>query len=754
MSSRNLAILLVGAALAMGCGDSGDPAGSSDSGADDAAADVGEPDGSGDAGDPGSESDAAQPDAIDDAAAPDDGSTMAPGNDTVEDVGPEVVEDPLAVVPRMRQYQQAPTASLLPDTETSCAVIADEVCEDGTRRVCSLWHTGSDAWAQEGDVPPMTEQAFWFDRYYDLYHQANGQSMDIDFTTAVLAGTPESEWSKPEYFRTYDGIGDSSGWTGTALFGAAARYAVTGTEADYQRMLTKVEAMMFMYEVNGIPGMLVRSHWGMLPEGAPEPLGHWGKSVENYRPPDDGHFNFLIGDEYKDRLPAYYYEGVEIEGVHYDTEPRIQADASRDMYVRSMPGVLLAYDLLRAEGDREAAVRGVVQAELPCTLNRLKKGRIVNLQQNAEVLTAVTTYFAGDNLLLDEGDLDFETIDEMTFFVLEQPRPGKEELFDPTCPDGPPMDVDPEYAFDAADDLFLLDFAAMAARETGTGNVPIAWSMHVTVRASDTMFMTQWAMVAWYLTGDDQYLEFLQQLMEETDYWATLNTFGAFQLPRWCAPHFAPSISYPSLYNVLARVDREAYPDWWTRMSTMAFEEGRLKENGKRDDAYFGVLYGRMVDSDIDPDRDAYLAESVAILETYGMNPDDKLEPDRSYPRNFVDNLDPDVELEEIAPGDPEWTVCEEPIVVLGIEVPPPEIDGIPVRSVDPLPLPKRIGGTLLWQMDPWMVKREYGGVGMDTQWPMLGMFTPYWVGRADGVITEGEGLALGWRDTGEVCGD
>ena len=60
----------------------------------------------------------------------------------------------------------------------------------------------------------------------------------------------------------------------------------------------------------------------------------------------------------------------------------------------------------------------------------------------------------------------------------------------------------------------------------------------------------------------------------------------------------------------------------------------------------------------------------------------------------------------------------------LGIEIPPPRIDGIPVRSVDPLPLDKRIGGPMLFQMDPWMVKRDYGGIGMDEQWPMTGMTT------------------------------
>ncbi|MFT7624282.1 MAG: hypothetical protein ACI9WU_003469 [Myxococcota bacterium] len=53
---------------------------------------------------------------------------------------------------------------------------------------------------------------------------------------------------------------------------------------------------------------------------------------------------------------------------------------------------------------------------------------------------------------------------------------------------------------------------------------------------------------------------------------------------------------------------------------------------------------------------------------------------------------------------------------------------------------------------DPFMVKREYGGTGMETQWPMIGMFTPYWIGRMHGVITEGEGLGLAWETTDEAC--
>jgi hypothetical protein len=345
------------------------------------------------------------------------------------------------------------------------------------------------------------------------------------------------------------------------------------------------------------------------------------------------------------------------------------------------------------------------------------------------------------------GDLDV-----LTFYVLEQPHPDHLDAFDATCPSGPPMDVDPALEFDAADPLFLLDFAQLALREQRGGPVPIAFSMHVSVRAGDVIFMTQWALTAHALTGDDAYLDFVSSLMTETDYWGALNLYGAFQLPKWCMSHYGPSLTYPSLYNLLARVDRSTYPAYWKALAQVAFSESRLKENGPRHDAFFGVLYNRMVDDLIDSTASVYVAESVALLATYGMDPDNKLEPDRSYPRNFVDVPEPEVPLEEIAPGDPIWSICEDPSSVMGIEVPAPKIDGVPIRSADPLPLDKRIGGTFLWQMDPWMVKREYGGIGMETQWPGSGLFTAYWVGRLDAVITEGAGLALGWQTTEEPC--
>ena len=50
-----------------------------------------------------------------------------------------------------------------------------------------------------------------------------------------------------------------------------------------------------------------------------------------------------------------------------------------------------------------------------------------------------------------------------------------------------------------------------------------------------------------------------------------------------------------------------------------------------------------MVTPEVDPTMEDYVAESVALLSTYGMNPEDKLEPDRSYPRDFVNTPDPEI---------------------------------------------------------------------------------------------------------------
>ena len=279
---------------------------------------------------------------------------------------------------------------------------------------------------------------------------------------------------------------------------------------------------------------------------------------------------------------------------------------------------------------------------------------------------------------------------------------------------------------------------------------PIAWIMAPSVRAGDMIFLMQWALTAHYLTGDEHYLDFIELLMTETEFEALLLTYGSLRLPKWCAPHFGPSLTYPSLYNLLARISPDDYPDIWSLLSRVATEEARHKEMDGVEDAFFGILYNRMWDAELDPTGAVYVAHFVELLGTYGMVADNHLEPDRKYTRNWVEPPHPDVELEE--PSEDVYEVCEGSIEVLGQEIPGPGMGDETPRAVDALPMSMRIGGGFNWTQDPWMVLRDYGGSEVTTQWPMLGMTTPNWVGRVDGVIAEGQGIALGWHETDEVC--
>ena len=49
-----------------------------------------------------------------------------------------------------------------------------------------------------------------------------------------------------------------------------------------------------------------------------------------------------------------------------------------------------------------------------------------------------------------------------------------------------------------------------------------------------------------------------------------------------------------------------------------------------------------------------------------------------------------------------------------------------------------RSNGGILWTQDPFRVLREYGPAEFTVQYPGIAMTTPYWIGRADGVIEEG----------------
>lgn len=671
-------------------------------------------------------------------------------------------------VPLLSSLGPAPVSSVLPETVIPCAVYMAEDCSEGKKLTCDIYEDSAGGW--QADPDPSLEQMYLLDRYYDLYHRMEGQHSDLRFTRRMEPGTPESEWGDPQYFQEYDGYGDAAGWTGTVLQSAAARFSVTGTEADYQRMLETFETMMMLYEINEAPGMLIRSYYGMLEKDAPDPIGNPGRALTGFSDDDTGryyYFRYPIAQRFLDKLPDYFTQGVEILGEHYDVTPLYQGDTSRDMYVRSLPGVMLAYDMLK-NGPKETALKDLVKQEIPCTLKRMKKIRIRNLQQNEDILEAINAYFSNGTLQTEEGDPDLTKVDTIVAYMMEQPHADHMDKFDFDCPDTLPMEVDPQYDFDASTGAeFLINFLDFMNRVGNPGKVeqPIAWIQMPSLRGSDTLFMTQWALAGYYYSGDERFLEFLEGMMEELEYWPVINMMGSFFMPKWCRAHFGPSLLYPTLWNLASRVDKGTFPEYWNTLATAIKEELRYKELEQTNDSLFGIYYNNMTDQSIDPERDSYVAKMVSELKdlhqyqcmhTYELTEAQcKKEPLRNYAVDLLNDMPAgfeSIETEEL-PQD-QKDICLTGIEVFGVTIEGSMEDELP-RAVEGLPLSFRVFGSFLWQMDPFMMYRDYGGESgkeAKVQWPGQGLSTAYWTARAQGLITEGQGAALGWRDSGELC--
>jgi hypothetical protein len=690
----------------------------------------------------------------DDTSDDDDDSVEDDDDDTSVDDDDDDDNLPYPDVPRFNPIWPEANESVLTGSMTSCAIYRETTCINDFKHSCDIWDAGEGDFAQ--DPNPMLEQMYWYDRYYDLYLNMEGQHSDRYTTIPIAPGTPEEVWSDPAIFERYNGYGDASGWTGMVLGSAAARYQVTGTEADYLRMLDQFGSMMFLYEVTEIPGFLARSHFAMLQDDGIYAVGHPGKAIGHYSDPASGHFTYPLTQDILDRLPSYYTDGVEIQGIQRDVWPVWQGDASRDMHVRSLPGIMLAYDMLG--DDAEAGrLRGLVEEAVPCTLNRMKKMRISNLQSNRLLREFVTKYLSGGRLILDPDDIDLTEIDTIIGYVMEQPNPAYMDSFDASCPAGPPLEItDPTYDLDAAKPAeFILKFLALSQRIGAGAELPIGWVLAPGVRGGDIAFMVQWALAAHYITGDLQYLQFVDQMMSEMEFWPLINTMGSFYNPKWCRPTFGPSLLYPTLWNMQARIDPTDFPDFWNQMGTAIYEEIQNKETAGLGDAFFGVLYDYMVDSDIDPDLDAFVDEMVDVLagtEQYQAGPENKFDPRRNYPVLLHSDPPPDFNLAVEWPTQQDIDMCTEEVSLFGIVLFEGWIEDELPRAVDYLPMKWRVPGSMQFAMGPWMLERSYGGKAGRVTWPMQGLTSAYWTGRAQKTITVGDGTALAWRDTGESC--
>jgi hypothetical protein len=643
----------------------------------------------------------------------------------------------------------------------SCAVYQEEQCNDGSLVRCELYDTAAGVFV---DVPdPMLQRAMLFDRWRDLYNSPVGQAIDRDFVNVVEPGTPESEWGAPENLAGYFGAGDGGIWTGWSTVASVLRYAQTGTEADYQRMEQHVRDMLLMYEVTGIPGYLSRYHYLVVPDGTPPSNEYVLRWEGSYQP---NHHDRDVAASAFAFLPAAYTEGVPgPDGELVVGQARWKGRPSIDQNTGPMTSLPMAHGLLRDEALKQRIVH-----HLTCYLKRLQRIELINLQDNPDLLASLMSYFNTGELKLDPEDIDLTKLNRIVGYVHRQINTLNEADYDRSCPDS--VQMEPWRVIDATSDEFILDILnfVMDMDVDAQREDTIDHFYFPSIRGGDAMHLMHLATMAYHLTGDDQYREFLyRELIGNINADQIMHTVGAFDLPRYCKKYYGDQITYGPWWAFLhligdsplkTEVQKAFHGEMWDKL---------VKPNANVD---FNIMYAGALPADIALDRDAALAEAMDLLPRMGGNGwvDDAVvsdDPRRSYV------LSPDMVMakapegtEAVCPTQAQIDMCTAEVDFMGVKLPGLGITNFPCTGSDwecdigggkctpkmtnlALPPDLRPYTDYLWQRNPFAIGAGTGKQG-GRQYAGSDLSVPYWNARLYGFITEGTGQVLAWKVLGE----
>jgi len=706
--------------------------------------------------DPTSDADATA-DAVEDTV---EGDTTA---DTTEDTAVVDTVTPPALPESVGPTISAAAADPFAASEhVSCPVYQDTRCSDGAVQRCALYDTAGDDWAES--PPPLLHRALIYDRYYDRYTSADGQTVERRFDQAMPADTDEAVWGDPAHFAGWAGAGDSAIWTGVALIADAYRYAVTGTEADYQRMERRLRTSLTMFDVTGVPGYLARYHFLWAPAGSPQTDQHVVRIGDETLLGRRDHA--IEAPASVPDLPAAYLDGYpDGEGGTVTATPMWNGRPSIDQYSGPTVAYPIVWDLIRDD-----ALKTRMADHMRCYLNRLERIEIHHLQANETVRDLVTDYFAGDALVLDPDDIDLTATDDVVLFVLRELNETNKETFDRACPDGPPTTA--THTYDAADDDFLAQVIGLVGDMQDDDTKPekanaITHAYAPSLRGGDAGHLLQIAAAVWRMTGDDRYRAFI-----EDDLIGTIRadrvalTTQAFRLPDWCLSYYGDHITYPAFWQLVTTLGES--PLRRTLLRVM-HEEMWDKALSNHRSAKFDVMYASLGEDEALTARSQLLADIPDILGGFGGSGPSVDAPRRTYdlPRADVVAAMTDAGLATRCPTEAERQRCEDGLTVLGVAVAGEEIshecDDRPAECVmadgmctdalaaEGLPVPLRQYADFAWQRDPFAIGNPHALDGT-TQSPGRDLAEPYWMARYYGLVTGGEGLVLAWRDTGETC--
>ncbi|MCB9477950.1 MAG: hypothetical protein H6684_05810 [Deltaproteobacteria bacterium] len=637
------------------------------------------------------------------------------------------------------------TASILPNGVESCAVIAQTQCVGGVLKECAIYDTGEGEFAD--DPPAWLERIYYLDRYHDLYYQSENSGLNFETITGIEPGADEAVWSDPANFDEHQDWGDGAFYMGYQLMAASLRYAVTGTDADYARMVATLEKQLNNWRVTGVPGYMVRATAAMLDQGVSIPPHHPEYNLRTYKERSN-HVIYTVDPARYELIPDYYHEGVTIDETPYNTTPMMEGSPSLDAYSGALMGQQMAFDLLREE---DSALADEIAQNVTCFLKRHKKLRITNLTDSPLGRAAVQYLTNASAFHPDPDDIDLSEVGTLIGYVQEAIPPPDADTgsFIEGCPDTLPTEVDPDYDLDASAKGFLGKLLALGNRLAGNGDAPIDFIYFVSHRGGDVGFLLNYALFAYHATGDQQYLDWIDSaLVDEIDGLAVLNTAGSFYLPIFCNSWIGGDLIHPILYAALARVDDDALAPALRRT---LLEEFKNKLFATDNNAYFGLTYGAVMDASVDPLVGDYVDWAVEELSGYIQHPDHPLDPKRKYSTDFITNPLPGYEPE--GPTQDEIDACEAGIELGPIEIPGPGVDpDFEVVSRAPLPVGKRVPHDLIWHFSPHNLKRDYGSNEGRGHLMFTDLTVPFWLGRYYDFIDDGQGTALAWRATGASC--
>lgn len=660
-------------------------------------------------------------------------------------------DDPIPFVPKAT-IASVGADPLAGGSVESCPIYREESCVAGKQRRCSIYDTTNSSWVETPD--PLLERVFDYDRWYDKFSSPQGLTAERVFTGPMPGNTPEAEWSSPSVFQGWAGEGDAGIWTGAALVSDAFRYATTKTEADYQRMENKTRALVRSFEVTGVPGYLARYHYLGLPDGSPNN----DQLMINFGEPGDNDIDLVnlevsgLPEEYK--LGLDDGAGGRVQGV-----PRWNGDPSIDQYTGPMMAFPIVHNLLRDESLKEKMVY-----HLTCYLKRLQRIEVINLKSRPDLLAELQVLFGGSSLKLDADDPDLRQLDHLTWYVHPGINRTNADTYTSVCPDK--VQLEPTKVLDAKQDSFELDLLGLAAQINRDNRVLENQIDHfyvVNLRGGDASHLIHLATLAYYLTGEEQYKSFLfDELIGKIGAGAVARTMMAFRLPDWCFKFYGDHITYGTHWQLLTMLPEGELKDEMVRVME---EEAWQKALYNHHSAKFNIMYGSVMPDGLSTDKARVVQTAIDQLRDFGGNGGTLNAPRRTHHRerqDIIDGFPSGVTVR--CPTAEERMQCEARTTFFGIDFEGQIIsrdcdgragecmmddgkctDGI---ASDGLPPHLRIYADFMWQRSPFNIGESIAIDGQK-QSPGRDLSEPYWMGRYYGMIGEGDGQVLAWREDG-----